>query len=112
MLRTCVTVAAAIWLGSPLLLGVAAEAKAVVPFVDGMTITTKNTVDTVEVRARSQGPGFCAAEFSAFGGHIGLLAPPFKYSSWHILTSHIGAVTLTIHDDVKCDSGILAQVRY
>jgi hypothetical protein len=84
----------------------------VVPFVDGMTITTSNSVANVEIRAQSLGPGACAVEFSAGDKTIGLLAPPLVYTGWSVLTSHIGSVTFTLSDDVKCDTGVLAQVRY
>jgi hypothetical protein len=86
--------------------------KKIVPLIDGMTITTSNTVDTVEVRAKSQGPGGCAVEFLAGRDHVGFVAPPFSYSPWTILFSHIGRLTKTLTEDVKCDTGVLSQVRY
>jgi hypothetical protein len=84
----------------------------VVPFIDGMTITTSNSVANVEVRAQSVGPGACAVEFSAGDKTVGLLAPPLTYTPWTVLASHIGSAKFTIGDNVKCDTDVLAQIRY
>jgi hypothetical protein len=89
-----------------------AESKTTEPFVDGQKITTSNSVANVEVQARSLGPGFCAVEIGGGGKTVGFLAPPLVYSPWTILFSHTGSVTTELSIDVKCDTGILAQVRY
>lgn len=84
----------------------------VVPFIDGMTITTSDSVANVEVQAQSLGPGACAVEFSAGANTVGLLAPPGTYTPWTTLATHIGSATFTIGDNVKCDTDVLAQIRY
>ena len=90
--------------------GASGGTQVVVPFADGMTITTSDSVANVEVRAQSQGPGACAVEFSASGQRIGLLATPLAYTPWTVLVSHIGHATFTISDDVKCSTGVLAAI--
>ncbi len=84
----------------------------VVPFINGMRITTSNSVANIEVRAQSQGPGGCAVEFSTGDKKIGFVAPPFTYSPWTVLNSHIGQVSFGISNSVLCDTGVLAQIRY
>jgi len=85
-----------------------------VPFIDGMTITTSNSVANVEVRAQSFGPGFCSVIFNASpgGSDKQIAAPPGTYSGWIVLVSHIGSATFKISNRVECDTGVLAQVRY
>ncbi len=90
----------------------AQDDKAVVPFIDGMTINTSDSVASVEVRAQSIGPGFCASRFSAGQHTVDILAPPLTWSDWVELTAHIGAVSFTLGSTVMCDTGVLAEVRY
>jgi hypothetical protein len=89
-----------------------ADSKITEPFVDGQKITTSNSVANVEVQAQSLGPGVCAVEIGGGGKTIGFLAPPLVYSPWTILFSHTGSVTAELSIDAKCDTGVLAQVRY
>jgi hypothetical protein len=77
-----------------------------------MKIKTSDSVANVEVRAKSLGPGGCAVEFSTFGVKKGFVAPPFNFSPWTVLTASVGRNTFELHDDVKCDTGALAEVRY
>lgn len=85
----------------------------VVPFIDGMTITTADVVGNIEVRAMSHGPGFCNVTFSAGAGQsANFLAPPITYSPWTTLTSNFGANNFTLSSDVQCDTGVVAEVRY
>jgi hypothetical protein len=93
-------------------LDASSSSQTIIPFVDGMTITTANVVGNVEVHAQSQGPGFCAVTFSAGGFNVLVSAPPYKYSDWQIVANNIGSVSLTITDDVNCDTGVLAEIRY
>lgn len=76
------------------------------------TIRTSDSVGNVYVRAKSQGPGFCATELSTSSKKISLAAPPFAWSSWTVLDSHIGAVTMSITAEVLCDTGALFEVQY
>lgn len=91
-----------------------ADLQVVVPFADGMTITTSDSVANVEVHAKSFGPGFCSVTFTASpgGSPKQIAAPPAAYSSWVVIASHIGVVTYTISYDVGCDTGVLAEIRY
>jgi hypothetical protein len=90
-----------------------AESKTVVPFVDGMTITTSDSVANVEVHAQSLGPGSCGVTFTTdHGDSTSFLAPPLVYSPWTVLASHTGSVSYTISDSVSCDTDVLAEVRY
>jgi hypothetical protein len=84
----------------------------VAPIVDGMRITTSDSVANVEVRAKSIGPGFCAVEYSTFGGKVGFDAPPLTFSGWTVLVSHLGKADFTISERVICDTGVLGEVRY
>jgi hypothetical protein len=93
-------------------LPVHADSKTTEPIVDGQRITTSNSVANVEVQAQSLGPGVCAVEIGGGGKTIGFLAPPLVYSPWTLLFSHIGSVTTELSIDAKCDTGVLAQVRY
>lgn len=86
--------------------------KTVVLLVNGMTITTGNSYATVEVRAKSFGPGFCAVDVHANGDTAGVLAPPFVWSTWQNLSNHIGTVSYTLSYDKKCDTDALVEVRY
>jgi hypothetical protein len=81
-------------------------------FFSGMTIRTSNSVANVEVHAKSLGPGACAVEFLDGAKTVGLLAPPLTYTPWTVLDSHIGTATFTIRNNVKCDTGVLAEIRY
>lgn len=90
-----------------------AEEKTVVPFVEGMTIKTGNSVANVDVRAKSFGPGACGVTFSTEGGNsIHFLAPPLAYSPWTVLAPHTGAASFTITHSVECDTGVLGEIRY
>jgi hypothetical protein len=90
-----------------------AEEKTVVPFVEGMTIKTGNSVANIDVRAKSFGPGACGVTFSTDGGNsIHFLALPLAYSPWTILASHAGATSFKITHTVECDTGILGEIRY
>jgi len=88
------------------------EQKAVVPFIDGMTIVTESASGTVEIRAQSLGPGFCASRFWIDNFNLDILAPPLSWSDWRELTSHHGSVALQISGRAMCDTGIVAEVRY
>ena len=84
----------------------------VVPFSDGMVVNTADVVANLEVRAESLGPGGCGIQFSKIGVTIGFVAPPLTYSPWTVLTGSVGKNRFELHDSVKCDTGILGQVRY
>lgn len=86
--------------------------KTVVPFVNGMSISTSNSISTVEVRAKSFGPGFCGVRFNTMGGTTQFLAPPLLWGEWMQLTVHMGEVNYTITNEVLCDTGVVAEVRY
>ena len=75
-----------------------------------MTISTSDSVANVEVRAKSVGPGFCAVEYSTFGGRVGFDAPPLTYSGWTVLVSHVGKAEFIISERVICDTGVLGEV--
>lgn len=89
-----------------------APVQVVVPFINGMTINTGNSIANVEVRAMSLAAGFCGVSFSTFGGSTQFLAPPQTWSPWTILVSHIGEASFTITNSVVCDVGVIAEVRY
>ena len=80
--------------------------------VDGHTITTSDSVATVEVRAQSFGPGFCGVTFSTLGGVASFLAPPLTWSEWTQLAAHIGKVSYIISVQPVCDTGVMAEIRY
>lgn len=82
------------------------------PLVNGMSITTSNSVANVEVRAQSQGPGFCGVSINGGMGNATFLAPPFTWSPWTTLFSHIGSVSTTVNTSVECDTGALFEIRY
>jgi len=90
----------------------AAPTQVVAPFIDGMTITTGDVVGNVEVRAMSMGPGACGVTFSAGSDSTQFLAMPGVYSPWTVLTSNIGVVNFTLGENVVCDTGVVAEVRY
>lgn len=84
-----------------------------VPFVDGMSITTSNSVANIEVRVKGMGPGTCAVTFAATGGGTASFnALPLVWSPWMTLQAHIGSTTQKLSNDVKCDTGVVAEVRY
>lgn len=82
------------------------------PLVSGMLVKTSNSVANVEVRSKSLGPGFCAVNISSSLGSSAFLAPPFSWSPWTNLFSHVGAVGTTVTTSVGCDTGALFEVRY
>lgn len=91
----------------------AADSKYQTSLVSGMTVTTANSVATVEVRAKSFGPGFCGVNFSTdHGDKVTISAPPLAYSDWRSLASHIGSVTYRVEYEATCDTGALAEIRY
>lgn len=79
---------------------------------DGMSITTCNCVGNVQVRAKSLGPGFCDTRISSSPQSVQISAPPLTWSTWEVLSSHIGSVTFSISVDAKCDTGALFEVKY
>lgn len=90
-----------------------AEDKTVESLADGGRITTSNSVGTVEVRAKSLGPGTCGVNFTADGGNsVGLTAPPLVFGNWAVLANHLNSTTYTINYTVTCDTGVVAEVRY
>jgi hypothetical protein len=90
-----------------------ADDKTVVPFLNGMTIKTGNSVANIEVRAKSLGPGACGVTFSADNGaSTQFLAPPLTYSPWTVLASHTGSASFTITHSVACSTGVIGEVRY
>lgn len=86
--------------------------KRTVPFIDGMTIQTEDVAATIEIRAKSFGPGRCGVRFYTGTHSVDILAPLTDWSEWRELTSHFGSVSFTISSVVMCDTGILGQVRY
>lgn len=97
---------------SPLPAAVAAR-EVTVSLHNGMSITTCNCVANVQVRAKSFGPGFCDTRISnSFGNAVQISAPPFSWSNWEILNSHLGEVTYTINVSAECDTGALFEVKY
>lgn len=90
----------------------AAAEKAVVPFIDGMSITTDNVSATIEVRARSLGPGLCATRFVTGTHAVDILAPLTDWSDWQELTAHFGSVSFSISSVILCSTGAVAEVRY
>jgi len=84
-----------------------------VSLYDGMTITTCNCVANIQVRAKSLGPGFCDTRISNnFGNSVQISAPPFSWSNWETLNSHLGEVMYTINVSANCDTGALFEVKY
>jgi hypothetical protein len=83
-----------------------------VTLINGMVIETSDSIGNVEVRAKSVGPGFCGSRFSGPTGNIEILAPPFTWSNWITLYSHIGKAKNTINYEAVCDTGIEAEIRY
>ena len=84
----------------------------IIPVVNGMTITTSDSIANVEFRAKSFGPGFCNVEVSADNNTNKILAPPLTWSSWQVVAAHIGVVTYTLGYKEECDTGALVEVRY
>ena len=83
------------------------------PSEANLTITTSNSIATIEVRHMSYGPGFCTVETrSSLGGGNVAAAPPLVYGPWHTLETHAGVITLKISTEAKCDTGARSQVRY
>jgi hypothetical protein len=80
---------------------------------NGMSISTCNCVANIQVRAKSFGPGFCDTRISNnFGHSVQISAPPFTWSNWEVLNSHIGEMTFTINVSAKCDTGALFEIKY
>ena len=80
--------------------------------INGMYIQTANVVANVNVRAKSQGPGFCAVTINSNSSAINFLAPPFSWSPWTTLFSHIGSAGSTITTSIGCDTGALFEIQY
>lgn len=80
--------------------------------ISGMYIQTANVVASVSVRAKSQGPGFCAVTINSNTSAINFLAPPFSWSPWTTLFSHIGSAGSTITTSIGCDTGALFEIQY
>lgn len=80
---------------------------------NGMSITTCNCVANVQVRAKSLGPGFCDTRINNnYGNSVQIAAPPYTWSNWETLNSHLGEVTYIINVSAKCDTGALFEVKY
>lgn len=90
----------------------AAADKLVEPLVNGRVIQTANVVAMIDVRAKSFGPGACSVLIGIGNRQILLMAPPLTYSGWVPVLSHTGPISVTASIDVKCDTGVLAEVRY
>lgn len=80
---------------------------------DDVTIHTADAIATVSVRHMSLGPGFCAVEtHSDRGSTVGQTAPPGVWGAWQVIETIWGKQSLTLTDDVKCDTGVRSQVQY
>lgn len=79
---------------------------------NGMTIHTGNSIASVQVRAKSMGPGFCRTDVSCGSGSVAILAPPYYWSPWSTLFNSIGKNTTTITTGVSCDTGAVFEVQY
>jgi hypothetical protein len=84
------------------------------PVVNGMTLRLGNSVQKVEVRAKSFGPGGCGVKFALSGDGGGeFIAPPLSWSSWtKIRIGYFGRSKTTLGFEAACDTGALAEVRY
>jgi len=109
-------VAIAFWVSAVAVLaasyGAFASERTTAALVNGTNITTANVTATVDVRAKSLGPGFCGVRISGEGETVQLSAPPFVWSKWQVLFSHIGRASARISTSVNCDTGALFQVRF
>lgn len=82
-------------------------------FIGTTSVQTSDSIAQVSVRHSSFGPGLCEVETrSSLGTIISTLSPPFLWSEWQVLESHIGAISLSINTTVKCDTGVRSEVRY
>lgn len=82
---------------------------------DDVRIETCDAVASIQVRAMSFGPGFCAVEIRTRtipAERIGITAPPIVFSGWVTLVNHFGRYSVGIENAVICDTGVRTQLRY
>ncbi|MFS0772740.1 hypothetical protein [Sphingomonas sp. 1P08PE] len=92
--------------------GVAGARQIVRPMTSGMTITTSNSVASVEFRVRSAGPGYCVVRVWSSYGRENVLPAPSIWSPWLVLFSHTGRVSATIAADPGCSRETVFEIRY
>jgi len=82
-------------------------------YFNSTTINVCDCYSNVEVRHMSMGPGTCAVVTqSSKGSQVGVTALPAVWTGWQIIESLIGETTITLTDEVICDTGIRSQVKY
>lgn len=83
------------------------------PFIDGAILELGADIQQVEVRAKSLGPGFCAAEFNVNQDTVRITAPPLTWSDWSKAERiYLSPSTVKLGVRVICDTGVLAEVKY
>lgn len=85
--------------------------------VSGMSIKTDNqSLQTVKVRGKSLGPGFCAVTIDGGGSSVGFSLPPGVDLPWAELFSPAvgppGVTCYKITYEVGCDTGVLLKIKY
>lgn len=82
---------------------------------DGMVIELGNYVQTVEIRAKSLGPGGCAVKYTLgnTGNQVQIFSLPGIWSAWaRAPQAYFGPTKLKVEEDVICDTGVIAEIRY
>lgn len=83
------------------------------PVSDGMILNLGNHIQTVQVRAKSLGPGACAVSFDIKGQSTNFLAPPLKMSPWtDVGPGFTGATSQKLGFSIECDTGAVAEVKF
>lgn len=97
----------------------AVDDRVVKEYVDAVTLTTGNSVATVDVQLMNNAPHFCTVEVRSVDGRGQVLrrqnisAPPFAWSDWTVIHQHMGRSGVLIKNIVRCDAGVIrSRVRY
>jgi len=79
---------------------------------NGSSIVTGDVSASIDVRAKSLGPGFCRTTIRSGTNTIGILTPPLGWSDWTTIDRHVGGVMRTYSTESDCQAGAEFEVRY
>lgn len=81
--------------------------------VDGMIIEGKpNTLQQIQIRLKSFGPGFCGVDLRFLDSHEKIAAPPLSWSGWFPFGGAFSNGSHALGFSEDCDTGAIGEVKY
>jgi hypothetical protein len=81
--------------------------------VDGMIVEGKpNTLQQIQIRLKSFGPGFCGVDLQFLDSHEKIAAPPLVWSRWFPFGGAFNSGSHALGFSEDCDTGAIGEVKY